>query len=363
MSDSPEKHEKIFDPTPRRLQEAKDEGQVCKSREVGTAAMVLAAAIGVVLTGQGFMETLIHGAREAFIRSPEAAHSLQPIVHVFTTYVGRLAWVMAPLIAIMLVVAVLSNIGQTGVIFSLKAVKPKWDNVNPFKKIKELFGPVQASMKVATAVLKIGFVGIVVSIIVADELQDIQLVSSRDVDRIASDLGGAAVRILLSAGLCLCVVGVIDFIYQKRRYIQKLKMTHEEIKRERKDNEGSPELKGRRMSMHRDLTLNKVLKEVPTADVVVTNPTHYAVALRYIQGVDAAPRVVAKGMDSLALTIRQIARRNNVPIVENRPLARVLWRTVKVGRGVPMDLFQAVAEVLAHVYRLRQRLLNRGVNR
>jgi len=363
MSDSPEKHEKVFDPTPRRLQEAKDDAQVCKSREVGTAAMVLAAAIGVVMTGQAFMATLVNGARESFIRAPEAAAGVQPIIDVFTAYIGKLAWVLTPLIGLMLLVAVLSNIGQTGVVFSMKAVKPKWDNVNPFKKIKELFSPAQASMKVATAVLKIGFVGTVVAIIVADELQDIQLVATRDVDRIASDLDSAAVRILLSTGICLCVVGVIDFIYQKRRYIQNLKMTHEEIKRERKDSEGSPELKGRRKSMHRDLTLNKVLKEVPRADVVVTNPTHYAVALRYIQGVDSAPRVVAKGVDSLALTIRQIARRNNVPIVENRPLARVLWRKVKVGRGVPMDLFQAVAEVLAHVYRLRQRVLNRGDNR
>ena len=138
MSDAPEKHEKIFDPTPRRLQQAKDDGQVCKSKEVGTAAMVLAIGVGVVMTGQDFIATLTLGAREAFMRSPEAAVGVGPIVDVFTTYIGQLAWSLTPLVAIVLLVAVMSNVGQTGLVFSMKALQPKWSNLNPFKKMKEL---------------------------------------------------------------------------------------------------------------------------------------------------------------------------------------------------------------------------------
>jgi len=363
MSDQPEKYAKVFDPTPRRLDQAKEEGNVAKSKEVATAAMAMASGVGVMVVGHQFFGVLMDGFTEVFSRSPEAVNGVQPIIEVFRLLAGKIALVLSPLIGIMLLTAVLSNIGQTGVVFSLKAIQPKWERVNAFKKIKELFSPTQASMRVLVASMKLLFVGIVVTVIVADELSDVELIASRDVDTIARDLGMASVRILLATGLSLCVVAIIDFIYQKRRYIENLKMTHEEVKRERKDNEGSPEIKGRRKSMYRQLTLNRVLEEVPRADVVVTNPTHYAVALRYVQGADAAPRVVAKGVDSLALTIRKIARRNNVPVVENRPLARVLWRKVKVGHGVPVEFFQAVAEVLAHVYQLRQKILARGGSR
>ena len=134
-----------------------------------------------------------------------------------------------------------------------------------------------------------------------------------------------------------------------------MKMTHDEVKRESKEEEGSPELKARRKGMYRELTINRVMDEVPNADVIVTNPTHFAVALRYEANKDMAPRVVAKGIDSMALNIRRIARRNGVPVVENRPLARTLWRKVKVGRPVPLDMYEAVAAVLAHVYRIKQR--------
>ena len=133
-------------------------------------------------------------------------------------------------------------------------------------------------------------------------------------------------------------------------------MTHEEVKRENKEEEGSPEVKARRKSLYRELTLNKVLDEVPNADVIVTNPSHYAVALRYSADKDLAPRVVAKGVDQMALTIRRIARRNGVPVMENRKLARTLHRKVKVGRLIPMEMYEAVAAVLAHVYRLKRRM-------
>jgi len=168
----------------------------------------------------------------------------------------------------------------------------------------------------------------------------------------------AVIRIMLAAGFALIVVALIDYSYQRTRWFNQLKMTREEVKQEHKEQEGSPEIKSKRKSMYRELTLNRVMEEVPLADVIVTNPTHFAVALRYDSDKEGAPRVVAKGLDAMALVIRRVARQNSVPIVENRPLARALHREVKVGRPIPESFYQAVAEVLAYVYRIRREALS-----
>lgn len=354
MSDA-DKQSKTFDPTPRRIRQARDEGQVAKSKEVATAGVVLAGGIAILTTGESIMVAIIDGASVAFRRSSEAGQDMNATLDVFATSMGAVGMALIPFFFLIVVAATLSHVAQTGLLIAPKALLPKFERVNPFKRIKEVLGPVPALMRTAVAVLKMLFVGLVVGLVASGEIQDVQLAATRDLTSMLVRLGGAVVNIFIAAGLALSVVALIDFAYQKARHIKQLKMTREEVKRENREEEGSPELKGRRKSLYRELTLNRVLEEVPRADVVVTNPSHYAVALRYTPNHDVAPRVVAKGTDAMAMTIRRVARQNGVPIVENRRLARTLHRKVKVGRPVANELFQAVAEVLAAVYRMRQR--------
>jgi flagellar biosynthetic protein FlhB len=355
MSENADKESKIFPPTPRRIKKAREDGQVGKSNEVPTAATMLISAIAIAATGPEIMRAMMTCTTTAFQRSVEAAYDMNPVWNVFVNSIVALGWAFMPFVALLFVALLAAHIGQTGLLIAPKSLMPKASRLNAFKKIKDILGPAPALMRTTVAALKIGFVGLVVVAVIMDDLGELQTAASREPAALLLSLGNAIVKLMFATGLALAVVAVIDFTYQRTRYINNLKMTREEVKKENKDEEGTPEVKQRRKNMYRELTLNRVLEAVPNADVVVTNPTHFAVALRYEQGHDAAPRVVAKGQDALALQIRRIARKNGVPMIENRPLARALWRKVRVGRVIPLDLYEAVAAVLAHVYRIKQR--------
>lgn len=356
MSENADPQAKIFDPTPRRIRQARDEGQVAKSREIPTAAVVLAAGIAIFTTGQSIFAALMNSTTHTFRNAASASNDLNGAISGLTDSLVAVGMALIPFFLMVCGAALLGHIGQTGILVAPKAIAPKFERINPFKRIKEVLGPANAGMRTGVALLKMLFIGVVVGMVAADELAAVQSAATRGVAPMLMGLGSACVRVMLSAGIAFCVPALIDFTWQRHKHNKQLKMTREEIKKESREDEGSPEMKGKRKQMHRELTLNRVLEEVPNADVIVTNPTHFAVALRYEQGVDFAPRVVAKGTDAMAMTIRRIARQNSVPIVENRRLARTLHRTVKVGRSVPNELFAAVAEVLAYVYRLKARL-------
>jgi flagellar biosynthetic protein FlhB len=356
VSENSDKDSKTFDPTPRRIQQARDEGNVAKSKEVPTALVMLAAGIACVSTGSNVMQALVKNASQTFRFSARAGTDLTAVMDVFVTSCLNTAFALLPFVLLITLAAVMGHIGQTGILISPKALAPKMDRINPFKKIKEVLSPTQAGMRTGVALLKMFFVGIVVTLVIAQEAEHVLNAYMMEPAAMLTKLGGAVVKTLLSAGISFVAIALIDFAWQRYSHNKKLKMTREEVKREQKEDEGSPEVKGRRKQMYRELTLNRVMDEVPRADVIVTNPTHFAVALRYEAGQDVAPRVVAKGIDAMALTIRRIARQNSVPIIENRALARSLHKQVKVGHPVPTDLFQAVAEVLAHVYQIKRRL-------
>jgi flagellar biosynthetic protein FlhB len=356
VSENADKQSKIFDPSPRRIRKAREDGQVAKSNEVATAATVLISAIAITVSGEGIMKAFMDTTTTAFRRSVDAAVDFQAVWDMFSYSMITIGWSLAPFACLLFVALIAAHMGQVGILIAPKALAPKMDRLNAFKKIKEILGPTQALMRATVAFLKILFVGIVVAMVVLEDIDELRRAASKEPSALLISLGYSVIKLMFAAGIALSVVAVIDFIYQRTRYINNLKMTRDEVKQENKEEEGMPEVKSRRKSLYRELTLNKVLEAVPNADVVVTNPTHFAVALRYEQGSDVAPRVVAKGRDNLALQIRRIARKHGVPIVENRPLARGLWRKVKVGRMIPLDLYEAVAAVLAHIYRIKQRL-------
>ena len=357
MSSESSKEDKQFDPTPLRLKKAREEGNFARSREVQTAAMVSAGAIGLWFSGGDIMHTLSTNMREVFHRFPEAQNDPYVYAELLAISTTKMGTAMAPLLGMVMVAAILSSISQTGLVLLPNLLAPKADRLNPIKQVKNVFGPGPAAVRMGVAILKTAVVGFAVGIVSQDQFARVMDAQFQNLGLTMLAVADAVIRIMLAAGLALIIVALIDYSYQRARWTSQLKMTREEIKQENKEQEGSPEIKGKRKGMYRELTMNRIMQEVPLADVIVTNPTHFAVAIRYDSDADGAPRVVAKGLDAMALVIRRVARQNSVPIVENRPLARSLHREVKVGRPIPETFYQAVAEVLAYVYRIRREAL------
>jgi len=252
------------------------------------------------------------------------------------------------------VVAILaSGFWQTKFLFSTESLKLKFDRLNAFQKLPELFNPKKAGMQVLLALIKIGIACIVLWAFLDDSTEAIAGLALGSANYVYDFMEKLLVGMLLATTVALAVTAVADYAWQKFQLMQQMKMTREEVKRDMEESEGKPEFKGKRRQMHRDLSMNRIVQAIPEADVVVTNPIHLAIVIRYKPGKDSVPVVTGKGAESVAAYIRSLAREHGVPIVENKPLARVLWRKVKVGNGIPQSLFEAVAAILAKVFRAR----------
>lgn len=349
--------EKTELPTDRKRDEARDKGQVARSTDLTSAVLMAAVVILMIMFAQPLLEgmaaLLRHSFSEQSLGAGISADRLAPDITLTFAEAARLT---APIMALMTLVAALSLIQQVGFKLSTRALEPKWDKLNVVKNMNKLVNK-RSLVKAGLDLLKLAVIGSFVFTIVR-----------MDVDRLAtlSNLGlfeGIVVGAEMVRDMAiwvlviLIVLGVVDFCYQKWQHTADLKMTKHEVKDERKSSEGDLETKARRMKMARQIAMQRLGMDVPTADVIVTNPTHYAVALKYdgTSGM-SAPRVVAKGADFLALKIRYIALANGVPIVERPPLARALYREVKVGREIPPHHYETVAEVLAYVYGLDRRM-------
>lgn len=349
--------EKTELPTERRRSEAREKGQVARSVDLTSAMLMTAAVILMLVFARPLLEGLValvrYSLSERALGAGVTPDRLAPDVTLTFAEAARLT---APLMAIMMVVAAVAMIQQVGVKLSTKALEPKWDKLNVFKNLNKLINK-RSLVKAGLDLLKLVVIGAVVLMIVrADAGRVVSLASLGLVEGLV--VGAELVRDLALWVLAMLIfLGLLDFAYQRWQHTQDLKMTKHEVKDERKSSEGDLETKARRLKMARQIAMQRLGVDVPKADVVVTNPTHYAVALKYDgeSGMNA-PKVVAKGADFLALKIRYIAAASGVPIVERPPLARALYREVKVGREIPPQHYEAVAEVLAYVYRLDRKL-------
>jgi flagellar biosynthetic protein FlhB len=349
--------EKTELPTDHRRSEARDKGQIARSTDLSSAVLMTAVVVLMILFAQPLIEGMAalmrHSLGAATLGAGITADRLRPDVTLTFWEATRLT---APIMALMVVVAVLAMLQQVGFKLSTKALEPKWDKLNFVKNLNRLVNK-RSLVKAGLDLLKLAIIGAVVLMIVrADTDLLIGLANLSLVDGLI--VGAALVRDLALWVLAvLIILGILDFTYQRWQHTQDLKMTKHEVKDERKSTEGDLETKARRLKMARQIAMQRLGIDVPKADVIVTNPTHYAVALKYDadSGMNA-PRVIAKGADFLALRIRYIAAAHGVPIVERPPLARALYRDVKVGREISQEHYEAVAEVLAYVYRLDRKL-------
>lgn len=337
-------------PTPKRRAEARSRGQTSRSQDLTTAIVLLAGLYGLKMTGVAVKDRL----SALLVDNIQAVGALDRTAppSTGTNVVAVLLGILPPLLGVMALAALLASVLQGGFIFAPGLLSPKSDRINPLAGTKRILS-IQGLMQLGKSLAKFTIVGLVATMIIRSRLDDLAGIGALDLLPALSLLLSLIWDVALKSAMALVLLGALDWLWERRRYLQSLRMTKKEVEEENRQSEGDPhvkaKLKGKRLQF-----LQQMMKDVKTADVVVTNPTHFAVALKYDPVTMSAPVVIAKGQDFLALRIREAAADARVPILENPPLARTLYKLVPVGREVPAELYVAVAEVLAFVYRLKR---------
>lgn len=352
MSD---KQDKTFDPTPRRLQKAREEGNVFRSKEIVSAGMLLIGVGVLVLGTPAAFQGLRALTARIFLSAATTSLTVRSVPELLSELGVHLAGILLPFFLALVVAGIGLNVGQSGWNMTFKPLAPKGNRLSPLQGLKRIFG-VRGLFEFGKALAKIAVVAPFAYLTISSHLGEILLLHTLPIQGILKIATEWIVALLAQMILMLLVLAGLDFAFEKWRYKRDLKMSQREIRDEAKESEGDPQVKGKRRQIARQL-LNKPRLDhaVLQANVVVTNPTHYAVALRYNPEESAAPRVLAKGIRKRALRIKQIAHENEIPTVENRPLARALYASVEVEQEIPEELYAAVAAVLAEVFRQRER--------
>ncbi|QLE86140.1 flagellar biosynthesis protein FlhB [Shewanella sp. Scap07] len=353
MAENDSSQEKTEEATARRQQQAREKGQVARSKELGTSAVLMAAAVGFAMLGPG-LATALHSLMEnLFIMDRAEIYDTNSMFLVWELVGQELAVPMLTLILFMALVAFIGNIVLGGITFSVKAFMPKTSKMNPMSGFKRMFG-VQALVELTKGIAKFSVVAAMAYFLLSYYFNDILTLSQGYLPSNVYD----ALDLLIWMFIVLCsstvIIVIIDVPFQIWNHSKQLRMTKQEVKDEYKDTEGKPEVKGRIRQLQHEMAQRRMMAEVPNADVIVVNPEHYAVAVKYDAVKATAPFVVAKGVDDVAFKIREIAREHEVAIVSAPPLARAIFHTTKIDQEIPEGLFTAVAQVLAYVFQLRQ---------
>ncbi len=343
--------EKTEAPTPKRIKDARQKGNVAKSEEIVTIGVLLLAVTTLKMLGPALWGSMADMLREGLGHPTNQELTSESAFQFGKSMASQAILMLLPLLGVIAASAVLFNVGQTGLILSGQALKPKFNRVNPGAGMKRLVS-MDALVRLAKSLFKFATVSLVVYFTLKSNLSEIAALSQFSVVDGARHMVSIGFDIAFKAVAVLFLMAFADFAWQRRKFIKQLMMTKEELKQEMKESDGDPQIKAA-IRRRRQQLMNRMIASVKTADVVVTNPTHFAVALKYDPLTMQAPMVVAKGADLLAKRIREIAMKNGVPVLEEPPLARALHKSVPIGNYVPANLFHAVAEVLAWVYALR----------
>lgn len=338
--------------TPKRLDEARKKGQIPRSRDLSTAAVTLVGGAALYLLGGQITGQMAEMMRRSLALSRDEATDATHMLPALGTAAADGLWLSAPVLAAITLAAIIAPLALGGWSFSGQAMLPQFSRLNPLEGIKRMFA-MRSLIELAKAMAKFGVVAIVASIVLWNDAPTLMGLGREPLQQAighAVQISGKAL-LVISAGLL--IIAGIDVPYQLWQYAKQMRMSREEIREEYKESEGSPEVKGRIRQMQQQLARQRMMQDVPKADVVVTNPTHFAVALKYDEKRMRAPIVVAKGADVIAAKIREVAGEHAVPIFEAPPLARVLYRNVDIGEEIPATLYVAVAQILTYVFQIR----------
>lgn len=346
--------EKTEKPTAKRQNDARSKGQVGKSQEISAAFVLLSGFLALKIFGPAIYDEIVGYMMYIF------AHLYQPIdvesvMRLFLGMIVVLAKTALPIMLVIMITGLAINFFQVGIIFTTEPLQFKLDNLNPINGMGRIFSK-NALVELVKSVLKILIVGLFVYRYLMDEILQMPKLITANLQMVMHLIGSVILLLAFKIVAVFMVLAVLDYLYQKWQHLDGLKMSKQDIKDENKQSDGDPQIKGKIRQKQREMAMQRMMQEVPKADVIVTNPTHFAVALKYESGM-RAPVIIAKGQDLIAQKIKEIGREAKVVIVENRPLARALYATTEIGDVVPPELYKSVAEVLAYVYRLKNKKL------
>ncbi|TNE33748.1 flagellar biosynthesis protein FlhB [bacterium] len=356
MAENKEGQEKTEAATPKRLQEAKEKGQVSKSMDITTSVMLLIGGMALFVFGTSIYDNMLKFFDYSFRNAWSIKLTDANILKMYPELIVFIASMILPLLVLFTFLILAAEISQVGLTVATK----KWTDPETYKKIfkigsgiKRIFFSSQSFFELLKSIAKILLLGSVIIWIVYDDLDAIVTIPLQNYTALIEMMGDLSFKIVLAVGLVYIVIAVSDLMFQKWKHKEDMKMTKQEVKDETKQSEGDPHIKGKLKGLIRSRFRKMMIKNVAEADVVVTNPTHFAVALKYNNKDMGAPRVIAKGADFLAARIREVAKDNNIQIVEDAPLARTLFYNVEVDMEIPENLYKAVAQVLAYVFSLK----------
>ncbi|MFH1079615.1 MAG: flagellar biosynthesis protein FlhB [Pseudomonadota bacterium] len=340
--------------TPKRMQDARKKGQVAKSREVASAFIMVACLIYLYFGADGIVNQIVEMMQDSFRGLHRTDLTVTSIQSLMISLLLKLLMTILPLLLTLMVAGFLANFIQVGILFSTEAIQPKLSKVSPLKGLKNLFS-FKTIAELLKSTLKITLIGFIAYVTIRNEVLGVLPLMEQNVGQVMTYMGRISFKILLATCWVLIALALMDYLYQRWEHSRNMKMSKQDIKDESKNTEGDPLIKARIRRLQREMAMRRMMAKVPTADVVITNPTHLAVALKYDQARMAAPVVVAKGANLVAERIKEIARENGVAVVENKPLAQVLYRMVDIAEAIPDNLYQAIAEILAYVYGLKRK--------
>lgn len=353
MSSEENDSEKTEEPTAQRREDFRKQGQVAQTKELSTVLMLFGATLLIWLLGRYFFGQFI----ELFTKSygdfiiTAARNGDYKTALLFSGQ--KIAYVVLPVFGLVFIIGIASSLFQIGFLSTSETISPNFEKINPVNGLKRLFS-LTSVVEGLKAVLKVCIIGFVVYTIIKTEILKSPFMINYTVEQLSQYFGDISFRLIFGVALAMTFLALFDYGFQRWELEKKMRMTKQEIKEEVKTREGDPHIKARIRRIQRELASKRMMTQVPKADVIITNPTHLSIALKYDANLPA-PQVIAKGAGAVALRIRELAKEHNIPIVENKPLARTMFKTLKIGQVIPRELFNAVAEVLAYVYKLKRK--------
>lgn len=353
MADS-DQDEKTEQATDARREEFRKRGQVAHSKELSSALFFLAASGSIYMISRYSAEHIVEIFRYTFGLDMIAAVREGNFTEALKMASFKGAVILFPILAGAALIGALSSIVQVGFLSVEDAISPKMEKIDPIAGFKRVFS-LRAVVEALKSLIKISFIGLIVYLLLKSEVSKIPYLVGYSLEGMLEYLGFLAVKLFFVIGLTMAGLAGLDYLYQRWDLEKQMMMTKQEVKEEHKQREGDPMIKARIRRIQREMANRRMMEEIPKADVVITNPTHIAVVLKYTENLPA-PQLIAKGADFMAEKIKEMARENNIPIVENKPLARTIYKTMKLKQVIPKELFVAVAEVLSYVYRLKRKV-------